>query len=451
MATTLVTGGTGFIGSHVVKQLADRGDALRLLIRKGRDASHLDGIEFERADGDVTDRDSVRAAMEGVERVFHVAGKTSMRTSDRERVFEVNVGGTRNVMEEALRAGVIRAVHTSSAGAVGPAEPEGTADESQPFMAGRLGIAYINAKHDAEGVAMRVAAKGLPVVVVNPTFVLGPDDPSGTSNRLVRRLLLRRIPAYIEGGLNIVDVRDVARGHLLADEVGHEGERYLLAARNFTLQRLFADLSRIAGVPPPPLKLHGPALLASVEALDQRRPAGPGVTGRGPLRDAVVDLSQRQGRPRARLRAAPPRGDAGGDGRLAARAARAARSGPCPLRHRPARSGRGLQAASIRLMEAAPPEPRRVLYRCRTPTNFLCPCGAVARALSRAGLEYRTERVPFGRDKRPEIVELTGQNRVPVLVDGEEVVHDSRRIREYLDWRYPSDPIPKRATQDQSN
>jgi dihydroflavonol-4-reductase len=267
MAKTLVTGGRGFIGSHVVKQLAERGDALRLLIREGRDVSHLDGIEFERADGDVTDRDSVRAAMDGVDRVFHVAGKTSMRTSDRERVFEVNVGGTRNVMEEALRAGVIRAVHTSSAGAVGPAEPEGTADESQPFTAGGLGIAYINAKHDAEGVAMRVAAKGLPLVVVNPTFVLGPDDPTGTSNRLVRRLLLRRIPAYIEGGLNVVDVRDVARGHLLADELGHEGERYLLAARNFTLQRLFADLSRIAGVPPPPLKLHGNALLASVEAL----------------------------------------------------------------------------------------------------------------------------------------------------------------------------------------
>ena len=267
MATTLVTGGTGFIGSHVAKQLAARGDRLRLLIREGRDASHLDGIEFERADGDITDRDSVRAAMDGVERVFHVAGKTSMRPVDRQRVFEVNVGGTRNVMEEALNAGVARAVHTSSAGAVGPARPEGTADESQPFTAGHLGIAYINAKHDAEAVAMRVAAKGLPLVVVNPTFVLGPDDPTGTSNRLVRRLLLRRVPAYISGGLNIVDVRDVARGHLLADERGQEGERYLLAARNFTLQRLFADLSRIAGVPPPPLKLPGHALLASVEAL----------------------------------------------------------------------------------------------------------------------------------------------------------------------------------------
>jgi dihydroflavonol-4-reductase len=152
---------------------------------------------------------------------------------------------------------------------VGPAKPGGTADESQAFTAGRLGIAYINSKHEAEMEAMRVAAKGLPVVVVNPTFVLGPDDPSGTSNLLVRRLLLRRIPAYIEGGVNIVDIRDVAKGHLLAEERGHEGERYLLSARNFTLQRLFADLARIARVPPPPVKLSGQMMLASVEAVEK--------------------------------------------------------------------------------------------------------------------------------------------------------------------------------------
>jgi dihydroflavonol-4-reductase len=269
MAKTLVTGGTGFIGSHVVRELARRGDELRLLVRPGREVSHLDGIEWERAEGDVCDRESVRRAMDDVDVVYHVAGKTSMRRSERARVFEVNVGGTRNVMEEALRGGAIKVVHTSSAGAVGPAKPGGTTDESQAFTAGRLGITYINAKHEAEMAAMRVAAQGLPVVVVNPTFVLGPDDPTGTSNLLVRRLLLRRIPAYIEGGLNIVDVRDVARGHLLAEERGHEGERYLLCARNFTLQRLFADLARIAGVPAPPLKLSGQVMLASIEALER--------------------------------------------------------------------------------------------------------------------------------------------------------------------------------------
>jgi dihydroflavonol-4-reductase len=269
VSKTLVTGGTGFIGSHVVRGLADRGDELRLLVRPGRDVSHLDGIKWERADGDVCDRESVRRSMDDVDVVYHVAGKTSMRRGDRKRVFEVNVGGTRNVMEEALRAGVIKVVHTSTAGAVGPAQPGGTADESQAFTAGHLGIAYINSKHEAEMEAMRVAARGLPVVVVNPTFVLGPDDPSGTSNMLVRRLLLRRIPGYIEGGLNIVDIRDVARGHLLAEERGQEGERYLLCARNFTLQRLFADLARIARVPPPPVKLSGQLMLASVEALEK--------------------------------------------------------------------------------------------------------------------------------------------------------------------------------------
>jgi dihydroflavonol-4-reductase len=270
MAKTLVTGGTGFLGLHVARELARRGDELRLLVREKSNVEPLEGIEFERAVGDVTDLDSVRRAMQGVERVFHVAGTTSMRTRDRIRVFEVNVEGTRNVFEEALRAGVERAVLTSSSSAVGAAEPGETIDEEQPFTAGRLGVAYINSKHDAELVAMRTAAKGLSVVIVNPSFVLGPDDPnpSGTSNALIRRLLLRRIPGYVDGAINIVDVRDVARGHLLADERGDTAERYLLTGRNFTLQRLFADLSRIAGVPTPPVRMHGRLVIMGVEGME---------------------------------------------------------------------------------------------------------------------------------------------------------------------------------------
>ena len=269
-AKTLVTGGTGFVGLNVVKELARRGDDLRLLVREGSNTEPLEGIEWERAVGDVTDRDSVRKAMQGVERVFHVAGTTSMRSRARDRVYEVNVIGTKNVMEEALRGGVVRVVLTSSSSAVGAAEPGGTIDEDQPFTVGRLGVAYINSKHEAEVVAMRCAAKGLPVVIVNPSFVLGPDDPnpSGTSNAVVRRLLLRRIPGYLDGAINIVDVRDVARGHVLADERGEEGERYLLTGRNFTQQRLFADLSRIANVPPPPLRMRRRAALAGVEAME---------------------------------------------------------------------------------------------------------------------------------------------------------------------------------------
>jgi dihydroflavonol-4-reductase len=270
MGRTLVTGGSGFIGSHVARLLAERGDDLRLTMRPRSRLENLEGVEFDRVDADILDRHAVRRALKGVDRVFHVAGTTSMRSRARDRVFEVNVEGTRNVMQEALSAGVVRAVLTSSSSAVGAARKGETIDENQPFTVGPLGIAYINSKHEAELVSMRAAAKGLPVVIVNPSFVLGPEDPnpSGTSNALVRRLLLRRIPGYLDGAINIVDVRDVAKGHLLADERGEDGERYLLTGRNFTQQRLFADLSRIAGVPPPPVRLQGRLALAGVETME---------------------------------------------------------------------------------------------------------------------------------------------------------------------------------------
>jgi dihydroflavonol-4-reductase len=263
---TLVTGGSGFVGSHVVRELAGRGDDLRLLARRTSNLDHLESIELERATGDVTDRRAVRRAMQGVERVFHVAGRTSLRTADRKAVFDVNVRGARIVFEEAAKAGVERLVHTSSVGAIGVAKPNGTADESTTFEIGHLGMAYINAKHEAELEAMRAAAHGLPVVIVNPSFVFGPDDPTGTSMTLVRRFLLRRIPVYTDGGRNVGDGRDVAQGHLLADAKGTVGERYILAGRNFTFQRLFADLARISGVDPPPVRVPGAVAIAGVEA-----------------------------------------------------------------------------------------------------------------------------------------------------------------------------------------
>jgi len=269
MAITLVTGGSGFIGSHLVRALARRGDELRLLARRDSDLAPLAGIEYERATGDVTDRRAVRRAMEGVGRVFHVAGRTSLRAAHREAVFETNLRGARLVFEAALEAGVERLVHTSSVGAIGVAKPHGTADETTPFEIGHLGLAYVNSKHEAELEALRQAARGLPVVIVNPTFTLGPEDPTGTSMGLVRRFLLRRIPIYVNGGLNIVDVRDVAAGHLLADQKGEVGERYILGGRNFTFDRLFADLARISGVAPPELKLPASVAIAIAEASEQ--------------------------------------------------------------------------------------------------------------------------------------------------------------------------------------
>jgi dihydroflavonol-4-reductase len=266
---TLVTGGSGFVGSHVASLLAERGDDLRLLLRPKSKLDNLGDLEFDRVDADVLDRRAVRRAMKGVERVFHCAGLVSTRRSDVELLYRVNVEGTRIVLEEALRAGVERVVHTSSVGSLGPAPAQGKAvDERQLFTAGRLGIHYINSKHEGEVEALRIAAQGLPVVVVNPGHVFGSGDLHHGSTTIVRRFLYGRIPIYANGGLNVVAVEDVARGHLLADERGTPGERYILGNRNYSLDRLFSDLSRLSGVEPPPLRLQPAMALRLATALE---------------------------------------------------------------------------------------------------------------------------------------------------------------------------------------
>jgi dihydroflavonol-4-reductase len=272
--TTLVTGATGLVGSHVTRLLVDRGDRVRALVRPGARVDDLEGVEL--APGDILDRASVRRALRGVERVFHVAGLTSLRASA-DTLFAVNVDGTRIVLEEALRAGVARAVHTSSVAAVGPAPRGSTADERQVFRAGRYGLPYVNAKREAEMVAMELAVHGLPLVIVNPAHVFGVGDHHRSSTELVRRFLRGEIPAYVDGALNVVDADDVARGHLLADERGTVGERYILGNRNFTLDRLFADLGRLSGVEPPALKLPLGAALALARAAEMA-PGRPPVT-----------------------------------------------------------------------------------------------------------------------------------------------------------------------------
>ena len=275
MGRTLVTGGSGFIGSGVAGLLAERGDDLRLTLRPRSRLDNLEGLDYERVDADVLDRMAIRKAMRGVDRVFHCAGLLSTRPADAERVFEVNVEGTRTVLEEALRAGVERVVYTSSAAAVGPAPaPNEVADERQLFTAGHLDIPYVNAKHEAEVEAFRLAARGLPLVVVNPCRVFGRGDIYGRGTSIVRRFLLGRTPIYANGGLNLVDVGDVARGHLLADELGLVGERYILGNRNYTLDRLWADLARLSGVEPPALRLEPTMALRLAQALEAASPSG---------------------------------------------------------------------------------------------------------------------------------------------------------------------------------
>lgn len=235
----------------MARLLAARGDEVVLAVERGSPDTAIEDLDLKRVNCDVRDRRAVRRALRGVERVFHCAGVTSVRPQDSERVFDVNVRGTKLLMEECLRAEVERVVYTSSAAAVGPAAHGKTADETQLFTAGRLGIPYVNSVHEAEVEAMRVAAQGLPLVCVNPAICFGAGDHLLSSTRLVRSFLLGRIPVYTDGAISVVDVRDAAEAHLLADRRGHPGERYILGGRNFTFERLFADLGRLSGIDPP--------------------------------------------------------------------------------------------------------------------------------------------------------------------------------------------------------
>jgi dihydroflavonol-4-reductase len=274
---TLVTGGTGLIGSHVARALVARGDDVRLTVRESSRMDNLGRLEVDVVRADALDRRAVGRALRGVDRVFHAAGLTSLRAPAR-RLQEANLEATRVVLEACLRAGVERVVYTSSVAAIGPAPRGSTADEKAPFDPRAGAIPYVSSKRDAEMEALRLAAHGLPVVIVNPAHVLGRGDVYRSSTDLVRRFLRRQIPAYVDGALNVVSAEDVARGHLLADEQGEVGERYILGNRNYTWDRLFADLGRLSGVEPPALKLPATAALALVRA-GERAPWRPLATG----------------------------------------------------------------------------------------------------------------------------------------------------------------------------
>jgi dihydroflavonol-4-reductase len=277
MSRCLVTGATGFVGSHVARALVERGDEVRVTVRSDSPTEPLEGLDAERVNlPDVTDRRALRHALKDVQRVFHVAGTTNLRLGAGE-ARRVNADGTRTVLEEALRAGVERAVFTSSVAAIGPASPGSTLDERASYP-GRLGLAYPDSKHAAEIEALRVGARGLEVVIVNPAHVFGPGDWGPSSTDVVRRFLLRRIPAYVGGAINIVDVRDVAAGHLLADERGAPGERYILGNRNYTWDRLFAELAHVSGVDPPAVRMPYAVALALAESARLSLPGRPPVT-----------------------------------------------------------------------------------------------------------------------------------------------------------------------------
>jgi dihydroflavonol-4-reductase len=252
MKPVLVTGASGFLGWHVARVLLCRGYKVRALVRAPGRALEL---EAECVPGDLRDAASVERAIEGCGLVFHVAADYRLWAADPGELYRSNVDGTRHVMEAARKAGVERVVYTSTVGCIG-VPPEGIGDEEQPVSLVDMAGDYKRSKFLAERVVLEYARAGLPVVIVNPTAPVGDHDVKPTpTGKIVLDFLKGDMPAFIDTGLNVVDVRDVADGHLLACERGRDGERYILGSENLTLARILQKLAAITGRKAPTVRL----------------------------------------------------------------------------------------------------------------------------------------------------------------------------------------------------
>ncbi len=251
-----VTGATGFLGSHVARVLADQGADLRLLVRATSNLRNLQGLKAETVTGDLRDAGSLERAMSGCDTVFHVAADYRLWARDPWEMYRSNVEGTRAILEASRKNGVRRVVHTSSVATMGFTENGHPADEDSPVSLADMIGHYKRSKFMAEQIALEAGRSGLHVVTVNPTTPVGEQDVKPTpTGRIVLDFLKRKFPAYVETGLNLVDVRECARGHVAALEKGKSGERYILGGEDLTLKQILDKLAKITGLPSPTVKL----------------------------------------------------------------------------------------------------------------------------------------------------------------------------------------------------
>ena len=253
----MITGATGFVGSAVLRQLIKAGHTVRALVRPNSDRRNLGGLPVEIMTGDLADRGSLDRALAGCSTLFHVAADYRLWVPNPDPLYEANVTGTQNIMLAAVQAGVTRIVYTSSVATLG-LTPDGTpADEDTPVSLADMIGHYKRSKFLAEAEVKRLAGeKGLPVVIVNPSTPVGPRDIKPTpTGRIIVDALSGRMPAYVDTGLNLVHVDDVAIGHLLALEHGKLGERYVLGGFNMTLREILTEVAAIAGKRPPRIRL----------------------------------------------------------------------------------------------------------------------------------------------------------------------------------------------------
>ncbi len=248
----LVTGGTGFVGANLVRELLADGHTVRVLARTGGDRRALEGCRVEIVEGDLLDTASVRAAVAGARRVYHVAADYRLWAPDSAVLYRANVDGTRAVLAAAAEAGAERIIYTSTVGAVGIPKDGSPGDERTPVSLADMVGAYKASKFLAERVADEWAARGAPVVTVNPSAPVGPWDVKPTpTGQMIVDFLKGKMVASLDTGLNLVHVRDVARGHILAGDRGRVGQRYILGHRNLPLLEIFRMLATLTGIPAP--------------------------------------------------------------------------------------------------------------------------------------------------------------------------------------------------------
>lgn len=259
--TTLVTGASGFLGSHVTRQLVARGESVRVLMRPSSNNRAISDLSLEYVTGDLRDAASLERAMEGVKRVFHVAADYRLWAKNPQDIYDSNVGGTKNLLAAAKKAGIEQLVYTSTVATIAADRPEPPNESTKTKLEEMIGH-YKRSKWMAEKEVLQAAKEGFPATVAMPTTPVGPWDWKPTpTGKIVLDFLNGRMPGYVETGLNFVGVEECAAGHLLVSEKGKTGERYLLGAENLTLKELLDTLARITGLRAPGIKIpHGVAL-----------------------------------------------------------------------------------------------------------------------------------------------------------------------------------------------
>ncbi|NVN92353.1 MAG: NAD-dependent epimerase/dehydratase family protein [Desulfuromonadales bacterium] len=277
---TFITGATGFIGASIIRELLKEGRQVRALVRAGSDTSNLAGLEVEFWKGDLRDHDSLVNGLKGCDVLYHAAADYRLWTRTPEDMYRINVEGTASVLEAALKNGLSRVVYTSSVGTLGNPGNGTPGTEDTPVGLSDMVGHYKKSKFLAEREADKYVAKGLPLVIVNPSTPVGPLDIKPTpTGKIIVDFLNRKMPAYLDTGLNIIAVEDCARGHLLAEKRGAVGSKYILGNTNLTLCAIFKLLQEITGLPAPKIKLpYAPILMLAYinEGLSK-------ITGRVPL------------------------------------------------------------------------------------------------------------------------------------------------------------------------